>query len=88
MMRKLFKHTMSAALFLSAMSYSAHSAQAIELAADNCFAAGQQYAARQASTLVAAEATTQGGQNVCKVVILTQANNGERPKREVAYIPQ
>lgn len=87
-MIKLFKYTMSAALLLSAMSFPAQSAETIRLAADNCFAAGQQYAARQAATLVAAEATTRGGQMMCKVVILTQAKNGERPKREVAFIPQ
>lgn len=88
MMIKLFKYTMSAAFFLSAMSNAALSAQTIELAADNCFAAGQRYAAQQASTLVAAEAASRNGQPVCKVVILTQAKNGERPKREVVYIPQ
>ncbi len=64
------------------------SGDSILIAADNCFAVGQSIAADRGVTLVAAESAVQNGQKVCKIVVLTPATNGGRPKREIVFIPQ
>lgn len=90
MMIKMMTKTAVFGLFASAWLFFATSANADQLllAADNCFAVGQQYAQQRGSTLVAAEPAVDGGKNVCKVVVLEPASNGGRPKREIVYIPQ
>ncbi len=85
-------HSLGAALLLLTVSTGAQAAKQrsnqILLTQDNCFAVGQSIAAERGVTLVAAEATVQNGQKVCKIVVLVPATNGERPKRQVVYIPQ
>ena len=84
---KIALNTILVAAVCGVVSLPAHAVGSFEVAADNCYASGQQYAASQGATLVAAEATTRNGAAVCKVVILKQSSDS-RPKREVAYIPQ
>ena len=85
-------HILAAALVLLASTTGAQAANErsnqILLAQDNCFAVGQSLAVERGVTLVAAEATVQNGRSVCKIVVLVPATNGERPKRQVVYIPQ
>jgi hypothetical protein len=52
------------------------------LAAENCFAVGQQVAADRGATLASAEAVTKDGQTMCKVVLLIPGESGQRPRRE------
>lgn len=87
-MMKYVKLKLFTAIMVAIFMQSVFAGEIIELAADNCFAVGQSYAASQGATLVAAEAATQNGASVCKVVVLMQTGNGGRPKREVVYIPQ
>lgn len=54
--------------------------------ADTCFTKGQQLAASRGATLVGAEAATEGGKAVCKVVLLVPDPSGGRPKREVVFV--
>lgn len=54
--------------------------------ADTCFTKGQQLAASRGATLVGAEAATEGGKPVCKVVLLVPDASGGRPKREVVFV--
>jgi len=61
---------------------------ALLIAADNCFAVGQSMAADRGVALVAAQEAVQNGKKVCKIVVLAPATNGDRPKREIVFIPQ
>ena len=85
-------HILGTALILLIISTSAHAARestnGVLLAQNNCFAVGQSIARERGVTLVAAEAAVQNGRSVCKIVVLVPATNGERPKREVIYVPQ
>ncbi len=56
--------------------------------ADTCFTAGQKLAASQGATLVGAEAASQDGKPVCKVIMLVPDASGGRPKREVIFVDQ
>ena len=56
--------------------------------ADTCFTKGQQLAASRGATLVGAEAATQEGKAVCKVILLVPDASGGRPKREVVFVDQ
>lgn len=92
MMMKKLTNLLGSALLVLASSTLATASQKSGaqylIAADNCFAVGQAIAADRGVTLVAAEATVQNGQNVCKIVVLAPATNGGRPKREILYVPQ
>lgn len=87
-----FRKSIGAAILLMAFATVANAGQksddALLIAADNCFAVGQSIAADRGVTLVAAQDAVQNGQKVCKIVVLTPATNGGRPKREIVFIPQ
>lgn len=70
-----------------AVSTPALAEDAIEVASDNCFAAGQRLAAQHGATLLNAEAAEQGGQSGCKIVLHFEAQGGERPRREEVFVP-
>lgn len=53
------------------------------LAADNCYAVGQQVAAQRGAQLASAEAV---GGGKCKIVLLIPGSNGQRPKREEVIV--
>ena len=59
---------------------------AMELASDTCFSRGEAIAAQQGATLVGAEAAEQGGRAVCRIVLLVQGQDGERPRREEIFV--
>lgn len=91
MMKNLTNLLGSALLLLTSVTVATADQKSVgqlQIASDNCFAVGQAVAADRGVTLVAAEATVQNGQNVCKIVVLAPATNGGRPKREILYIPQ
>lgn len=92
MMMHKFRTIFGAATFLLAFVAIAHAGQKSDdrllLAQENCFAIGQSIAADRGVTLVAAEDAVQNGQKVCKIVVLSPATNGGRPKREILYVPQ
>jgi hypothetical protein len=57
-------------------------------AAADCYAIGQQVAAQNGGTLARATPATQGGQPVCRIVVLLPAKQGERPRRAEFVVPQ
>jgi len=63
-------------------------ADMIQLAASDCYAIGQQVAAQNGGTLAKATPATQGGQAVCRIVVLLPAKEGERPRRAEFVVPQ
>ena len=58
----------------------------VQLAGDNCFEVGQDVAARQGATLVGAEPARRNGAAGCRVVLLHQGRDGERPRREEIFV--
>lgn len=62
--------------------------ETIQLAASDCYAIGQQVAAQNGGTLARATPATQGGQAVCRIVVLLPAKEGERPRRAEFVVPQ
>lgn len=82
-----YKALFAAAVMLVAPAIPA-GAQELMVAQDSCFAAGQKYSNAEGATLVGAESTTKDGKSVCKVVVLYEASNGNRPRREIVYLPQ
>lgn len=53
----------------------------------DCYAIGQRVAADMGGKLAAANAENQGGQMVCRIVVLVPAQNGERPRRAEVVVP-
>ncbi len=60
----------------------------VSLVAGDCYAIGQQVAAENGGTLAKASPATQGGQAVCRIVVLLPAKAGERPRRAEFVVPQ
>ncbi|MDZ7822826.1 MAG: hypothetical protein U5K75_01445 [Ahrensia sp.] len=56
-------------------------------AAETCFDVGENYAKQNNVSVVAAKEALKDGRAVCEVVVLREASNGNRPKREVVYLP-
>ena len=56
--------------------------------ADNCYAVGEKVASQKGGKLAKAQASTQGGQAVCEIVILIPSHNGARPRRDVVVVPR
>lgn len=56
--------------------------------AGNCYAIGQQIAAENGGTLARASEDAQGGQPVCRIVVLVKGKDGERPRRTEFVVPQ
>lgn len=53
----------------------------------DCYAVGQRVAAEMGGRLAAANGENQGGQMVCRVVVLVPGKNGERPRRVEVVVP-
>ena len=64
------------------------SAELFQLAAGDCYAIGQQVAAQQGGTLAKASPATEGGQPVCRIVVLLPGKDGQRPRRAEFVVPQ
>jgi hypothetical protein len=58
------------------------------VASADCYAIGQQVAAQNGGTLAKANASTQGGQEVCVIVVLVPGKDGQRPRRAEFVVPQ
>ncbi len=54
----------------------------------DCYAIGEQIAQENGGTVAKAVPVTQGGQPMCKVVVLIPGAEGERPKRLEFTVPQ
>ncbi len=63
------------------------SAAAFQLVAADCYAIGQQVAAEQGGTLAKASPDTEGGQPVCRIVVLLPGKDGQRPRRTEIVVP-
>lgn len=55
--------------------------------AADCYAIGQQVAAEQGGTLAKASPDTEGGQPVCRIVVLLPGKDGQRPRRAEIVVP-
>lgn len=75
-------NTMVRMIFAGLIAWSALAA-APAFAADNCYAAGQQEAAKRGAQLASAESI---GGGKCKVVLVVPAANGQHPKREEVIV--
>lgn len=86
----MIKHANMVGVLALGLAYSAPApaAETMQLATDNCFQVGQNLAARQGATLVGAEAAQQNGTSGCRVVLLYEAQGGERPRREEIFVAQ
>ncbi len=56
-------------------------------AAPDCHAIGQQYAAQSGGQLAKATPEVRGGQQVCVIVVLMPAKDGQRPRRNEIVVP-
>lgn len=54
----------------------------------DCYAIGERVAAQNGGTLGRATASTQGGQQVCVIVVLVPAKGGQHPRRVEIVVPQ
>ncbi|KUM24189.1 hypothetical protein AU467_07155 [Mesorhizobium loti] len=61
--------------------------QPVVLAANDCYAIGQQVAAQNGGTLAKASQATRGGQQVCVIVVLVPGKEGQRPRRSEIVVP-
>ncbi|MBZ9760956.1 hypothetical protein LB553_08710 [Mesorhizobium sp. CA8] len=61
--------------------------QPVVLAANDCYAIGQQVAAQNGGTLAKASQVTRGGQQVCVIVVLVPGKDGQRPRRSEIVVP-
>jgi hypothetical protein len=61
---------------------------AVTFVAGSCYAIGQQVAADNGGTLAKASEDVQGGQPVCRIVVLVKGKDGERPRRTEIVVPQ
>lgn len=62
-------------------------AEVFHLVAADCYAIGQQVAAEQGGTLAKASPDTEGGQPVCRIVVLLPGKDGQRPRRTEIVVP-
>lgn len=76
----------AAAAPLPAPSVPPFSAALRPVAAD-CYAIGQRVAAEQGGTLAKASPDTEGGQPVCRIVVLLPGKEGQRPRRAEIVVP-
>ncbi|WP_246727686.1 hypothetical protein [Chelativorans sp. Marseille-P2723] len=78
-----------ALLVLDAFMHPALAGNALLFAqgAPDCYAIGQRIAAQQGGRLARAAAESQGGNTVCRIVILVPGREGERPRRTELVVP-
>jgi hypothetical protein len=53
----------------------------------DCYSVGERVAAQNGGTLARATVSTQGGQEVCVVVVLVPGKDGQRPRRAEIVVP-
>lgn len=63
------------------------STEDFRLAAADCYAIGQQIAAQQGGELAKATPDTQGGQPVCRIVVVWPGKDGQRGRRTEIVVP-
>ncbi|MCO6388623.1 hypothetical protein GTK01_16580 [Aliihoeflea sp. 40Bstr573] len=61
--------------------------QRVQLVQGDCYAIGQQVAAQNGGTLAKATPEDRGGQQVCVIVVLVPAQDGQRPRRAEFVVP-
>lgn len=61
--------------------------QPVHLASGECYAIGQQIAAERGGQLANARVENRGGQQVCVVIVLIPAQDGQRPRRSEIVVP-
>lgn len=84
----LFAAAAAATLLVAAPARAAEDNAPLVLAQGaDCYAIGQRVAAQMGGQLAAANAENQGGQIVCRIVVLIPGGNGERPRREEVVVP-
>ena len=54
----------------------------------DCYAIGQQIAAQNGGTLARADQASEGGQEVCRIVVLLPAKEGKHPRRAEFVVPR
>ncbi|MEI9405061.1 hypothetical protein [Mesorhizobium argentiipisi] len=97
-MKNLWFHLRKAVLALAAAGFFASQTtampvidpsvdQTVVLAANDCYAIGQQVAAQNGGTLAKASQATRGGQQVCVIVVLVPGKDGQRPRRSEIVVP-
>lgn len=57
-------------------------------ASGDCYAIGQSLAAQNGGTLARADSVNEGGQEVCKIVVLVPARDGKHPRRAEFTVPR
>ncbi len=57
-------------------------------ASGDCYAIGQNPAAQEGGTLARADSVSEGGQEVCKIVVLVPAREGKHPRRAEFTVPR
>ena len=58
-----------------------------QVAQADCYAIGEQVAAREGGQLAKASSRNQGGRTVCVIVVLVPGRDGERPRRAEFVVP-
>lgn len=86
-MARLFTSALLALSVLSAQpAFAAQPAfvadSGVQVAAENCYSVGQKEAQKRGASLASAESVNQGGQTVCKIVLLYPASDNKHPRRE------
>lgn len=71
----------------TARAHTANDASFMVAQGADCYAIGQRVAAQMGGQLAAASAENQGGQTVCRIVVLVPGGNGERPRRTEVVVP-
>ena len=56
-------------------------------ASGDCYAIGMQRAAQEGGQLARATSENRGGQQVCVIVVLMPARDGQRPRRKEIVVP-
>jgi len=79
--------TLRSALYLLVASLSLAGLLAAPVHAADCHAIGQRYAAEAGGQLARATPEVRGGQQVCVIVVLLPAKDGQRPRRSEIVVP-
>ncbi|MBN9071516.1 MAG: hypothetical protein J0H34_07890 [Rhizobiales bacterium] len=85
-LRRLFLLLPAAWLGLAPLAWAAGQGE-VQVAEADCYSVGQQVAAENGGTLAKAQRATRGGREVCVIVVLVPARDGERPRRTEIVVP-
>lgn len=88
---RTLSHVIAAGLVAFALTAPHVPAQASDatyvVAQADCHGIGQRYAAQMGGQLARATPDVRGGQQVCVIVVLVPAKDGQRPRREEIVVP-